>query len=101
MYDGKKWNDRGRFEVTGDSADLGKFKVPGLRNVAMTAPYMHNGAFRTLREVIDYYVSPAKIVPEAIGTDTLIQRGLVLSEKEKNQLEAFLKTLTSPPLVLK
>jgi cytochrome c peroxidase len=101
LFDGKKWNDKGRFEVTGDSADLGKFKVPGLRNVAMTAPYMHNGAFRTLREVIDYYVSPAKIVPEAIGTDTLIQRGLVLSEKEKNQLEAFLKTLTSPPLVLK
>ncbi len=101
LYDGRKWNDRGRFDVSGDSSDLGKFKVPGLRNVAMTAPYMHNGAFKTLREVIDFYVEPARLVPAAIGTDTLIRRGLVLSEKEKQQLEAFLKTLTSPPLVLK
>jgi cytochrome c peroxidase len=101
LYDGKKWNDRGRFDITGDSADLGKFKVPGLRNVAMTAPYMHNGSFNTLKDVIDYYVSPEKFVPGAIGTDTLISKGLKLSEKEKQQLESFLKTLTSPPLVLK
>jgi cytochrome c peroxidase len=101
LFDGKKWNDAGRFEVTRDSADLGKFKVPGLRNVAKTAPYMHNGAFRTLREVIDFYANPEILIPEAIGTDTLIRGGLSLSEKEKQQLEAFLKTLTSPPLVLK
>ena len=101
LYDGKKWNDKGRFDITGDSADLGKFKVPGLRNVAITAPYMHNGSFKTIREVIDFYVSPEKFVPEAIGTDTLIRKGLSLNEKEKLQLEAFLKTLTSPPLVLK
>ena len=101
LYNGKKWNDRGRFDITRDSADLGKFKVPGLRNVAMTAPYMHNGSFKTIREVIDFYVSPDKFVADAIGTDTLIRKGLSLSEKEKLQLEAFLKTLTSPPLVLK
>ena len=101
LYDGKKWNDRGRFNVTHDSSDLGKFKVPGLRNVAHTAPYMHNGAFRTLREVIDFYAKPEKVVASAIGTDSLIRGGLPLSEKEKQQLEAFLLTLSSPPLQLK
>jgi cytochrome c peroxidase len=101
LYDGKKWNDAGRYEVSKDSADLGKFKVPGLRNVAMTAPYMHNGSFKTLREVIDYYARPEDFVPDAIGTDTLILGGLKLSEKEKQQLEAFLRTLTSPPLTLR
>lgn len=100
LYDGKKWKDAGRFEVTKDSADLGKFKVPGLRNVAMTAPYMHNGRFKTLREVIDFYENPEKFVPGAIGTDPLIKGGLKFSEKEKQQLEAFLRTLTSPPLKL-
>lgn len=96
LYDGKKWNDRGRFEITGDSEDLGKFKVPGLRNVARTAPYMHNGAFRTLREVIDFYQNPTMVVAEPIGTDSSIAGGIVLTEKEKQQLEAFLHTLTSP-----
>jgi cytochrome c peroxidase len=101
LYDGKKWIDAGRFEVTKDSADIGKFKVPGLRNVAMTAPYMHNGSFRTLREVIDFYVEPQKFVASAIGTDSLVKGGISLNEKEKQQLEAFMKTLTSPPLLMK
>jgi len=101
LFDGKKWTDAGRFEVTKDSADLGKFKVPGLRNVAKTAPYMHNGALRTLREVIDFYVEPQKFVPGAIATDSLVKGGISLNEKEKQQLEAFMKTLTSPPLLMK
>lgn len=96
LYDGKKWNDRGRFEITKDSADLGKFKVPGLRNVAKTAPYMHNGSMRTLREVIDYYANPYAVVPNPIGMDTVMKDGLQLTETEKRQLEAFLLTLTSP-----
>ena len=100
LFDGKKWSDAGRFEVTKDSADLGKFKVPGLRNVAKTAPYMHNGALKTLREVIDFYANPEILVPEAMGTDSLIRGGIILSESEKLQLEAFLKTLTSPPFKL-
>ena len=100
LYDGKKWNDAGRYEVSKDSADLGKFKVPGLRNVAMTAPYMHNGSFKSLRDVIDFYENPRKFVPEAIGTDSLIKGGIKLTEKEKRQLEAYLRTLTSPPLKL-
>ncbi len=96
LYDGITYRDPGRFGVTRDSADLGKFKVPGLRNVARTGPYMHDGSFRTLREVIDYYANPGQRVPGAIGTDNTVRKGLDLNEKEKQQLEAFLNTLTSP-----
>lgn len=95
LYDGKKWNDRGRFDITRDSADLGKFKVPGLRNIAKTAPYMHNGAFKTLREVIDYYANPYAVVSNPIGMDPVMKDGLQLNETEKKQLEAFLLSLTS------
>ena len=86
--------DAGRFGITGDPADLGKFKVPGLRNVARTAPYMHNGMFRTLEEVIDYYDQPDAVVAAAIGRDTLLARPLGLSPAEKSDLKAFLEALT-------
>lgn len=94
LYDGKKWADPGRFAITRDSADLGKFKVPGLRNVAVTAPYMHDGSFRTLREVIDYYDQPDRFAPHGMNRDTLLARPLGLSEAEKVDLEAFLHALT-------
>lgn len=93
LYNGKEYNDPGRFNVTRDSADLGKFKVPGLRNIAFTAPYMHDGSFKTLREVIDYYDNPSKFVKGSINTDTLITP-LNLTEQEKQDLEAFLLTLS-------
>jgi cytochrome c peroxidase len=95
LYNGQDWDDSGRFEITKRPADLGKFKVPGLRNVAKTAPYMHNGRFKTLREVIDYYANPARFVTNPINTDSTISNGLNLNELEKTQLEAFLNTLTS------
>lgn len=95
LYNGKDWNDPGRFAITKRKEDLGKFKVPGLRNVAYTAPYMHNGRLKTLREVIDFYASPDIVVQDAIGTDPSIKGGISLTEREKNQLEAFLLTLTS------
>ncbi len=86
--------DAGRFGITHDSSDLGKFKVPGLRNVARTAPYMHNGMFRTLEEVIDFYDQPNMTAPDAIGRDTLLARPLGLSPTEKADLKAFLEALT-------
>lgn len=95
LYNGKDWADAGRFEITKKAEDLGMFKVPGLRNVAQTAPYMHNGRFRTLREVIDFYANPALFVENPIGTDSIVSKGLNLNELEKKQLEAFLLTLTS------
>ncbi|MCU0435506.1 MAG: cytochrome-c peroxidase [Bacteroidia bacterium] len=98
LYNGKNLNDRGRFDITGDSADLGKFKTPGLRNVSVTGPYMHNGMFATLREVIDYYNDPQQFVPDAVNTDSLIQP-LFLNERQKTDLEAFLRSLTHEQFV--
>ncbi|MGL5889681.1 MAG: cytochrome-c peroxidase [Bacteroidia bacterium] len=94
LYNGNELNDRGRFDISRDSTDLGKFKTPGLRNISVTGPYMHNGMFGTLREVIDYYNEPQHFVKGAINTDTLI-KPLNLSEMEKNDLEAFLRALTN------
>jgi len=60
LFNGKDLNDSGRYVVTKDIKDLGKFKTPGLRNIAMTAPYMHNGMHKTLMDVINYYNEPDK-----------------------------------------
>jgi cytochrome c peroxidase len=100
LYDWKTNRDPGRFAITRDSQDLGKFKTPGLRNVAKTAPYMHDGRFRTLGEVIDFYINPLNFVPEAIGTDTSISAGITMTPEEKLQLEAFLRALTDPIPIL-
>lgn len=94
LFDGRRFNDSGRYLITKDLADLGKFKVPGLRNVAVTAPYMHNGMFRTLREVIDYYNDPYRVVSVPVNMDTLLAKPLNLTEQEKKDLEAFLISLT-------
>lgn len=99
LYDEKKYFDKGRFEVTKNPDDLGKFKVPGLRNVAVTAPYMHDGSFKTLREVIDYYDNPSKFVSAPINMDTLLSKPLGLTESEKQDLEAFLVSLTDSRFV--
>jgi cytochrome c peroxidase len=94
LYDGKALDDKGRYEVTKDPKDLGKFKVPGLRNVSVTAPYMHNGMFKTLKEVIDYYDEPTKFVSHPINQDSLLMKPLHLTAQEKVDLENFLLTLT-------
>lgn len=94
LYSGKATDDAGRFLITRDSADLGKFKVPGLRNVALTAPYMHDGRFRTLREVIDYYDQPINFVPDPLNADSLLRTPLGLTETEKTDLENYLRALT-------
>lgn len=94
LFDGNTYNDSGRYSVTHNPADIGKFKVPGLRNVAVTSPYMHNGSMRTLREVIDYYNQPHILVPGAIGRDSVLSKPLNLTETEKEDLEAFLHSLT-------
>jgi cytochrome c peroxidase len=96
LFNNQNYKDVGRFAITKDSADLGKFKVPSLRNVALTAPYFHDGSFKTLREVIDYYNTPDKFVPNAINRDTLLQKPLLLTESEIVDLENFLQTLTKP-----
>jgi cytochrome c peroxidase len=94
LYNGTTLKDPGRFDVTKDSAHMGFFKVPGLRNVAVTAPYMHNGMFRTLKEVIAYYNDPNKVVHDGIHRDLSLSKPLNLSQEEMDELEAFLVALT-------
>lgn len=81
----------GRFQVTNKLTDLGKFKTPILRNIALTAPYMHDGSLKTLAEVIDYYDRGGDKNP---FLDPALF-ALNLSFQEKQDLEAFLLSLTS------
>ena len=83
-------NDLGLYRVTENPADRWKFRTQSLRNVALTAPYMHNGRFDTLREVIDFY-DQGGIAHEQLDPQI---RALGLTEAEKQDLEAFLNSLT-------
>lgn len=94
LFNGQQFNDSGRILISKRSEDLGTFKTPGLRNVAITAPYMHDGSFKTLREVIDYYDEPAKFMFNSINRDTILPEKIGLTESEKDDLEAFLHSLT-------
>jgi cytochrome c peroxidase len=87
--------DKGREEITLNPDDRGKFKVPSLRNVEYTSPYMHNGKLKTLQEVLDFYSSGVQMNSTL---DPLLNRdgnlGIPLSSDEKKKIIAFLKTLT-------
>jgi len=87
--------DLGRGGVTGNSNDIGKFKVPTLRNIALTGPYMHDGRFASLDEVIEQYSTG---VHPSLTIDPLIeyanQGGVQLDAQEKLLLKKFLMTLT-------
>jgi cytochrome c peroxidase len=89
--------DTGREKVTGDPADRGKFRTPSLRNVALTAPYMHDGRFKTLEEVVEHYDHG---VERSATLDPNLAKhpaeGLKLSAEDKRALVAFMKTLTDP-----
>lgn len=89
------FGDEGRGRITEWEGDVGKFRVPSLRNVARTSPYMHNAQFKTLQEVLDHY---ANGVVDSPTLDPLLKQegrlGIVLSEVEKTQIIAFLETLT-------
>jgi cytochrome c peroxidase len=99
-YNPAGWDyvDLGLGSVLNDSAQNGKMKVPTLRNVALTAPYMHNGVFKTLREVVDFYNTrdtgmwDAPEVPENINTEELGK--LELTDQEASDLVEFMGTLT-------
>ncbi len=95
LDDGASFTDLGRFEVTGLPGDRAQFKVPTLRNIAQTAPYMHDGRFNTLREVIDHYdhgIQPSPTLDPVLALQ--LGPGLLLSEQDKQDLEAFMLTLT-------
>jgi len=94
LYNAKELNDPGLFNITHKEADKGKFKIPGLRNIAVTAPYMHNGMFKTLEEVVDYYNNPSTLISNSINIDEDLKKPLGLTDAEKKDLILFLKTLT-------
>ena len=89
------FTDRGRGAVTGNPNDDGKFKVPTLRNIEFTAPYMHDGRFATIDDVIDHYSNFVQISPTI---DPLIefafQGGVQLDAFEKDLIKQFLLTLS-------
>jgi len=92
--------NQGRFLVTGNIFDLGKFRTPTLRNIELTAPYMHDNRFTTLEEVVDFYSEELRNSPYI---DPLMQKigqgGVHLSTSEKTDLIAFLKTLTDTTFI--
>ncbi|MDQ7089356.1 MAG: cytochrome c peroxidase [Methylococcales bacterium] len=85
-------SELGRFSVTKIISDIGKFKTPTLRNIALTAPYMHDGSMKTLMEVIEYYDKGGNKNP---FLDSAIFP-LNFTVQEKQDLENFLQNLTSP-----
>lgn len=88
------YQDIGRAKVTELEEDVGKFKVPTLRNVALSAPYMHDGSLATLEDVVEHYSSGGKL---NANSDPTIQP-LDLTAQEKSDLVAFLKALTDETL---
>lgn len=103
--DGKKFTDLGlgqNLKITNSSIDgeaaraKGLFRTPSLRNIAETGPYMHNGVFRTLEEVVDFYVEIQRAGPAEVSENQslLLSTILEFSEADQKALVAFLKTLT-------
>jgi cytochrome c peroxidase len=87
----------GIYEYTHDPADAGKFKTPTLRNIGVTAPYMHDGSVATLEDAIDHYAAGGR-ARDNPNKDPLIH-GFPLSKEERADLVAFLKTLTDEELL--
>jgi cytochrome c peroxidase len=85
-----RFADSGRYVATGRIEDMGAFKAPTLRNVALTAPYMHDGSLATLEEVVAFYDSGGRPNPHL---DPLV-RPLGLNPREQSDLVAFLQSLT-------
>ncbi len=94
------FEDTGLAIVTGDPLDIGKFKSPSLRNLAYSAPYMHDGRFATLDEVINHY-SEGLVFSETIDPlmKAIAAGGVHLSEEDKADLKAFLLSLSEPGFI--
>ena len=95
-----EYQDLGLYNVTSRPQDIGKFKVPSLRNIALTAPYMHDGSFKTLEEVLDFYsegVHPSLNIDHRMAFQNT--GGVHLNDREKEQIIAFLNTLTDSTFI--
>lgn len=99
--------DTGLIKVTGSADDMGKFKAPTLRNISLTAPYMHDGSIATLEEVIDHYAAGGREITggqfAGKGMDSPLKSNLItgfsLTQEEKADLLGFLLSLTDQSFV--
>lgn len=99
--------NRGVFETSGDVDDMGRFRAPSLRNVALTAPYMHDGSVKSLREVVAFYARGGRKIDKGPyagdGRDSPLRSELVgaieLTARDQRDLVAFLRILTDRPFV--
>lgn len=93
-------NDKGRFAITADESDSYKFKVPSLRNVGLTGPYMHDGRYHSLEEVLDHY---ANDIYDSPTLDPILKTAdkpkIPLTSLEKTSIIAFLKTLNDDKFI--
>lgn len=100
-------DNTGLFEFTGNPADMGRMKPPTLRNIAKTAPYMHDGSIATLEEVIDFYAAGGRSIDEgplagdgrASPCKSSFVKGFTLAEGQRDDLVAFLESLTDTALL--
>jgi cytochrome c peroxidase len=92
----------GLYEITHNPADIGKFRPPSLRNVAVRAPYMHDGSLRTLDQVLDHYAHGGQIIPSGRNAGdgsknpnkSRFISGFTLTQQQREDLKAFLESLT-------
>lgn len=102
IYVATAYKDKGRGGVTGKNSDNGKFMIPSLRNILLTAPYMHDGRFKTIEEVLEFYSTgvhlSANIDPKMGFAN---QKGVKLTQEEKKNIIAFLTTLTDSIFISK
>lgn len=100
-------DNTGLFELTGDPSDMGKFRAPSLRNVSLTAPYMHDGSVATLEEVLDIYAAGGRVITSGPNTgdgrlnpfkDSFVN-GFTMSEQDKRDVLAFLESLTDQSFI--
>jgi cytochrome c peroxidase len=100
-------DNTGIYEFTRIPTDMGRFRAPTLRNIALTAPYMHDGSIATLSEVLDHYAAGGRTIPTGpyagVGSESPYKSELVagftLSAEERADVLAFLETLTDEDLL--
>ena len=96
------WTEPGTYEITHVSEDMGSFKAPTLRNIAVTAPYMHDGSIASLEDVVEHYASGGRTIDEGpyagVGANSPAKgnnmRGFTLPPEDKRDIVEFLKALT-------
>ncbi|MGI2904886.1 MbnH family di-heme enzyme [Tolypothrix sp. VBCCA 56010] len=96
-------NNTGVYEITHKPSDMGRFKAPTLRNIALTAPYMHDGSIPTLEEVIDHYAAGGRTIDSGVGSKNPFKSnfisGFKLTQQEKQDLLEFLRSLTDESFI--